>query len=192
MEQMTTTIGGQSIPTPMPVPLGRQSVTLVEKDRFYVTENNSWEIEVRGLDGALRRLVRARVPAAPITPEDAAAHRKEQLDQMEALPMMKNIPVALKEQLRARIEQARYPATRPFFSQLVADAAGNIWAREVAAPGDKTQHFAVVDSSGRFLGRVTMPTGFRLSSVGADAVYGVWKDLDDMEHVRAYRLTRAP
>ena len=178
--------------TPSPVPLGRQSVTLVHGDRFYLAQNNRWEIEVRSLDGALKRLVRAEVAAAPVTPGDAAANRKELLEQMDAQPMLKNLPAAFKDQLRSRIEQAKYPATRPFFGLLLGDEQGNLWAQEVAAPGDKTQRYAVVDSSGRFLGRVTLPTGFRLSAIGAGMLYGVWKDEDDLEHVRGYRLSRAP
>jgi hypothetical protein len=48
----------------------------------------------------------------------------------------------------------------------------------------------VFDESGGLLGRVTMPEDFRAASIGADAVYGVWKDEDDVEHVRAYRLRK--
>jgi hypothetical protein len=191
-EQMTMSMGGQSFSAPMPVPLGRQSVTAAEGDLFYLAQNTAWEIEVRGPDGRLVRLIRLQAEARPLTPDGIAAHRKAQLDQIEAMPAMRGMPPALKTQLTARIEQAKYPATLPFVSSLLVDSEGHLWAQEVPPPGDETATFAVFDPSGRLLGRVTMPEDFRVGSIGADGVYGVWKDADDVEHLRAYRLRKGP
>src|SRR5688572_205199 len=191
-EQMTISMGGQSFSAPMPVPLGRQSVTAAQGDRFYVAQNDTWEIEVRSLDGTLVRLIRIKAGPMPLTPDDIEAHRKDQLEQMEAMPAMRSMAPAFKTQLTARIEQAKYPATLPFLSSLLIDSEGHLWAQEVPPPRIKRTTYAVFDESGRLLGRVTMPADFRLASVGADAVYGVWKDADDLEHVRAYRLRKGP
>ena len=190
MEQMAMSMGGQSFSAPMPVPLGRQSVTAAQGDQFYLAQNDAWEIEVRGLDGRLVRLIRIKTNPRPLTPADIAAHRKAQLDQIEAIPAMRSMPPAFKAQLTARIEQAKYPATLPFVSSLLVDSEGHLWAQEVPPPGEERATYAVFDPSGRFLGRVTMPGDFRAASIGADAVYGVWKDADDVEHVRAYRLRK--
>ncbi len=192
MEQMTMTMGTQSFSAPTPVPLGRQSVAVAHGDRFYLAQNNAWEIEVRRLDGKLIRLIRVATRPVPITPEDITAHRKAQLKQIESIPMMRNMPAAIKSQITARIEQAKYPATLPFLSALLIDAEGNIWAHEVQPPRMESSIFAVVESSGRLLGRVTMPADFRAASIGADAVYGVWTDADDVQHVRAYPLRKGP
>ena len=189
-EQMTMSMGGQSFSAPMPVPLGRQSVTAAEGDRFYLARNDAWEIEVRGLDGKLVRLIRVKADSRPLTPDLIAAHRKAQLDQIEAMPAMRSMPPAFKTQLTARIEQARYPAALPFVSSLLVDSEGRLWAQEVAPPGIETATYAVFDESGQLLGRVTMPEDFRVASITADAVYGVGKDADDVEHVRAYRLRK--
>ena len=190
MEQMAMSMGGQSFSAPMPVPLGRQSVTAAQGDRFYLAQNTAWEIEVRQLDGNLVRLIRIKTDPRPLTPADIAAHRKAQLDQIEAIPAMRSMPPAFKTQLTARIEQARYPAALPFVSSLLVDSEGHLWAQEVPPPGEERATYAVFDQSGQFLGRVTMPEDFRAASIGADAVYGVWKDADDVEHVRAYRLRK--
>ena len=192
MEQMAMSMGGQSFSAPMAVPLGRQSVTAAQGDRFYLAQNDAWEIEVRDLDGKLVRLIRLRATARPLTPELIAAHRKAQLEQIEGMPAMRSMPPAFKTQLTARIEQAKYPATLPFVSAMLVDSEGHLWAQEVPPPGDETATYAVFDESGRLLGRVTMPEDFRVGSVGADAVYGVWKDADDVEHVRGYRLRKGP
>lgn len=192
MEQMTVTFGKISMPAPSPVPLGRQFVGAARGDRFFLSINNAWEIEVRGLDGSLKRLIRAAVTPTSITPNDVAASRKELRDQLESQPMMRSVPEAIKKQLTARIDQANYPTSFAFFSAMMADQDGNLWAQEVSSSIDKIQRYAVIDSSGRFLGRVTMPANFRASSVGTDAVYGVWKTADDVERVRAYPLRKGP
>jgi hypothetical protein len=188
MEQVTMAMGGQSFSAPMPVPLGRQSVTAAQGDRFYLAKNDAWEIEVRELDGRLVRLIRIKAGPKRLTPDEIETHRKAQLDQIDAMPAMRSLPPALKTQLTARIEQAKYPATLPFVSSLLVDSQGHLWAQEVPPPSIKRTTYAVFDESGRLLGRVIMPADFRIASVGADAVYGVWKDADDVEHVRAYRL----
>ncbi len=192
MEQMTVSFGGQSMAAPSPVPLGRQFVATARGDRFYVGTNNAWEIEVRGLDGSLKRLIRAAEKPATITEKDVAANREELRAQMEGQPMMRSVPEPIKKQLTARIDQAKYPATFAFFAGLLADPEGNLWAQQVSSGADKIQRYTVIDSTGRFLGRVTMPSGFRATSIGAAAVYGVWKDADDVEHVRAYPLRKGP
>lgn len=192
MEQMTLSMGGQSFSAPTPVPLGRQSVSAAHGDRFYLAQNSAWEIEVRQLDGKLLRLIRLKADPRPLTPADIAMHRKAQLDQVEAIPMMRSMPPALKAQLTARIEQAKYPAALPFVAALLIDSEGNVWAQEVTAPGVKVAGYAVFDGGGRMLGRVVMPADFRVSSIGADAIFGVWKDTDDVEHVRAYPLRKGP
>jgi hypothetical protein len=77
MEQMTITMGTQSMAAPSPVPLGKQFVGAARGDRIYVGLNNAWEIEVHGFDGSLKRLIRTNVKPAAITSADAEANRKE-------------------------------------------------------------------------------------------------------------------
>ncbi len=190
METMTITIGSQSMAAPQPVPLGRQSVNAVSAGRFYLAQNNSWEIEVRTLDGKLASLFRITAKPTPITAADVAVHRKEQLEAMEAQPMMRNIPEAIKNQITARVREANYPATLPFLSALHIDQDGNLWANEVVRPGVEESRFAVLDPTGQLLGRVLLPARFRLTAIGADRVYGVWKDPEDVEHVRVYPLRK--
>lgn len=190
METMTLTIGTQSMATPQPVPLGRQSVNAASGTRFYVAENNAWEIQVRGFDGALQSLIRVAAQPTPITPEDAEAHRKEQMEALEAQPAIRNLPDAVKSQVTARVRDAKYPETLPFLSALYLDPEGNLWATEVTRPGTTESRMAVIDSTGQLLGRVTLPARFRLTAIGSDRVYGVWKDADDVEHVRVYPLRK--
>lgn len=191
MEQLTLHVAQQEISSPSPVPLGKQTVVLLDRNRLVVAQNNAWELELRSAaDGRLRKLARAPIKAARLTPSDVAANRKEQLRSLEGTPMFRGIPEAIKTQLRGRIEQVNYPATLPFFSSLLADPSGNIWAEEAAAPTRKAKRFVVVDSTGRWLGTVEFPRDFRPTVITEGAVYGVWKDENDVEHVRGYRLNK--
>ena len=190
MEQITMTFGPQSVSAPTPVPLGKQTAVAVGKSRLFVVQNNAWEVEIRGLDGALQVLARSPAKAASITPSDVSAHRKEQLEAMEALPQIRGMPEAIKKQFTARISEAKYPPTFPFFASVLTDEDGNLWAQEAVSPTVKAQRYAVVDSTGRWLGIVTMPAEFRATYIASDAVYGVWKDDEGVEHLRGYPLRK--
>jgi hypothetical protein len=60
----------------------------------------------------------------------------------------------------------------------------------VVRPGVEESRFAVLDPTGQLLGRVLLPARFKLTAIGADRVYGVWKDPEDVEHVRVYPLRK--
>ena len=189
METMTISAAGQSVATPQPVQLGKNTITLAAGDRFYVAQNNAWEVEIRSLDGSLRRLIRVAVPPRPLTPDQVAAHRKRTIEAFEAIPMLKNMPQIL-DQMRKRVEEAVYPETYPFIEGLLAGPDGTLWVQEVQNVGSESSPLAVIDSAGALLGRVTMPAKFRATAIGADRVYGVWKDEDEVPRVRVYRLQK--
>ncbi len=190
MEQMILAVGGRSISAPTPVPLGRQTHTYVREGRLFVARNNGWEVEVRGADGVLRSFIRASARPRAITAKDIEKNRKEQLDALEGQPMIRNLPEALKTQMKQRIEQAKYPASFPFIVALLGDPAGNLWVQEPTGAGEERSLWAVVDSTGRLLGRVRTPAHFRPTFIGLDAVFGVWRDPDEVQHVRGYPLRK--
>jgi hypothetical protein len=189
MEQISMTMGAQSFSAPDVVPLGRASIGVAAGNRFYLAQNNAWEVEVRDLGGRVRRLIRLSRHPVQITEEHIAAHRKARVEQLEAIPMLKNLP-AVKAQMQTRIDQAKYPATFPFIAGLIVDPKGDLWVEEVQAPGVETSVFTVLDSEGVLLGQVTMPERFRAVAVGTDVVYGVWRDQDDVPHIRGYPLRK--
>jgi len=190
MEQMTMTFGGQSMSTPTEVPLGGRTVAVAGAERIYVAQNLSWEIEIRGLDGKLVALARAPLPATQITPSDITADRKFRLEMIEGLPQMRGVPDVIKNQVTARVNEAKYPDMLPFFSNLLVDEAGNVWAQLGASPATQTQRWVILDSGGRWLGTLDMPEDFTPAFVTDAAVFGVWRDPDGVEHVRGYALMK--
>ena len=190
MEQMSLNFAGQTFSSPAVVPLGRTTSTAVHGERLYVAQNDHYEIAVRDQTGRLERLIRVAAEPAPITEEDKTAHRREQLEQMEGAPGMGMVPEQLKAQMRTRVEQASYPATFPFVAELHPDPDGNLWVEEVQRPGGETRRYAVFDPEGVLLGRVILPPRFRPTWVGRDEIVGVWRDADDVEHVRVYPIRK--
>lgn len=190
MVQSVLTFAGQTVPTPNPVPLGRQTVVGVSGRAVFVATNDAWEIQERSSSGRLVRLVRLAAPDVPVTDEDVATHRAEQLELMEGLPELRNVPPDLKEQIVSRVRTTAYPSTFPYVVGLLTSPDGHLWVQEVTRPGDRRARFAVFDSTGAFLGRVRMPERFQPSRIGDAEVVGIWRDADDVEHVRVYPIDR--
>lgn len=190
MTRMSITVNGQTVPAPTPVPLGKVTVTAVAGDRIYLAQNTSWEIEARNPDGSLRRLIRVAAPAAPVTAADIAAHKKEQIDLMEATPQFRGLPEQFKTQFMDRINSAAYPETRPWIVAMFPVPDGSLWVEEVVAPGSERRQYAIIAADGALQGRITAPPRFRVMAVYPDEVIGVWKDPDDLERVRAYPIVR--
>ena len=91
----------------------------------------------------------------------------------------------------------------PPTSTIRSDAAGNIWVRIydyheafVTAGPSRIQttrvpsQWDVFDPAGAWLCTVEMPASFTPLEIGVDYVAGVWRDDDDVEHARLYRLTK--
>ncbi len=87
--------------------------------------------------------------------------------------------------------------TLPAFQTLHVDQRGNLWVEhtrlsnypERELDNTEQQTWTVFDSSGALLGDVTTPAGLAISQIGNGWILGVWKDSDDVEHVKLYRLT---
>jgi hypothetical protein len=191
MGQMTLTFGGRSFPSPSPVPLGRMTVVAARGAAVFVATNQTWEIEEHGTDGSLVRIIRLAVTPVAITEADIETHREEQLELVEGLPELRAVPSDLKKQITDRMKTTKYPATLPFIAGMLTGSDGSLWVQEVVRPGEPRQQYAVFDSTGGFLGRVRVPARFQPTMIGPSEMIGVWKDADDVEHVRAYPIRRA-
>lgn len=190
MEQMTMNFGGQSFNAPSPVPLGRNTVNTVAADAFLVAKNDAWEIEVYSSEGRLTRLIRVRADPRPITPEDVTAHRRETRQQIEDQPMLRGMPEMIRKQMFDRVDNAEYPETFPFIASILATIDGTLWVQEQVKPGNEQRVMVVIDSTGRFLGRVTLPLRFQATYADHEVVVGIWKDDEDVEHARVYAIRR--
>ncbi|MDX2262526.1 MAG: hypothetical protein SFU84_12615 [Gemmatimonadales bacterium] len=112
-----------------------------------------------------------------------------------------------RRQLEARIAETlrtlRLADRMPVFNRMIVADDGHLWVERYnsghvmpncrrpctptpAVPGE----WDVFDGGGRWLGTVRMPQRFAPLDIGARHVTGVWRDEDDVEHVRIHELVR--
>ena len=90
------------------------------------------------------------------------------------------------------LESLPRPDEKPAYQRMIVDAEGNVWAGEFLglARRDEVQKWHVWDSSGVWQGTVDTPARFELMRVGADEVFGVRRDMNDVEHPQVLRLVK--
>jgi hypothetical protein len=190
MSGIKLTFGQQTIGMPSPILLGRQAVIAAGGDRVYVAENDRWEVKQLTPEGTLRRLIRIAAQPLQFTEAEIAALRQDQLDEFEGNPQVRGLPEVLRTQILDQVKASPVSPHPPWISSMVATADGHLWVDEVVSSNALPRSLVVIDSTGTFPGRVTAPPRFRLGAVLSDRVIGVWRDADDVEHVRVYRLVK--
>lgn len=94
--------------------------------------------------------------------------------------------------IRDLLDRLPIPNEKPAYQSMLLDAEGNVWAGEFLglARRYEPQDWYVWDSSGAWLGVVETPARFELMRVGAGEVFGVRRDLNDVEHPQVLRLVK--
>lgn len=163
------------------VPFAHASSHAMRDDRLYIGDQDTYQVGEYRPDGRLVSLI--RIPDLDLTLRDA------------------DVDAALRKALAAAPEQARpgiralwssyaMPATKPAYSRLVVDAAGDLWIGEYARRPATARQWRVFDPEGRWLGVVTVPPDFRITWIDEAGVLGVVRDSLDVERVSLYRLNR--
>lgn len=163
---------------------GRESYIATASDRIYAGDNDRYEIQVLGPDGALSRLIRRSVEPVPVQPGDLDAEREARLAAISGAP--RPAIAGMSAALRA----IPHRETLPAFARLTSDAEGNLWVEESRPPGDDQPRWSVFDTDGRWLGAVETPPGLRILQIGPDFLLGTWKDDLDVQYVRLHSLRK--
>lgn len=156
-------------------------------DRLYVGFPETFEIASYSSDGRLTRLVRRAWTPVPVDQPARDAFIERTYGEL---------PPPVKERYTSVLTFADH---HPAYDELIADAEGNVWARAPRvdveglasreAPPAPMQ-WSVFDSTGAWLGDVTVPAGLQPSEIGTDFVLGVWRDDDGVSYVRMHRLVK--
>ncbi len=188
MESLPLTMGGETVNLPNPVPFGKNTVIGAGAPGVYLARNDRFEVEVLSGDGSLRRLIRVQDDPAPITDGEAEIHRESLREQMQT-SALDRLPAAMKQSFLDRIDKATYPATYPWVEAIIPGENGTIWVQSVQRPGADAREYVVFDSAGALVDRLLMPPGVRVLAVDLSRILGLWKDEDDVEHLRVYQIT---
>lgn len=154
--------------------------------RLFVGTNATNEILLY-LDGALRRVIRNATPAEPVTEE----HRAQFLREREASFQRSTASEELRNIWRANLlRNARYADVFPFHDRLMIGDDGALWVEMWRRYDDEGRRFVLYDTTGRAIARAEFPERTRPLQVGPEYLVGMWRDPDDVPHVRVWRIRR--
>lgn len=165
------------------LPFGKDLHVLVHGSRVYVGTADGPEVLVLGTNARVERVVRWPAASVPVTPADIEAYTEAA--SQEFGPGQEE----RRERFLLRLKQTPFPKWKPAYAGLLAGPEGSIWIRRYTEPDRSAPtDFEVFDSTGRWLGGVRMPSGYDPTRITPSAVVGTWRDENEVQHVRVYRL----
>jgi hypothetical protein len=151
--------------------------------RVAIVLNPEYSIEVWTLDGRLERVVRRH----------GARRKPSERERTEADAQVSRWAAGDEALLNRFLAEMEVPDSIPAAYDLKLGAEGDIWVlREGTLQSQPEALYDVFDASGRFLGEMRFPRGFRVREVGVDYVLGVRRDEFDVPFVEMYSLDRRP
>jgi hypothetical protein len=168
-------------------PIGSLTTT---REKIYYSYPDGWNIEVRSPDGTLIELIRRSYTPVTVTAAHEAAAKSIYARQLASLegPRLERI-----------LQSMRFAPVMTVHNRMLVDPTGALWVNESDADAilDQTasilgagRWWSVFSPEGRWLGRVRMPDGLTVLSIGRDNVAGIRRDELDVEHVQLYELSR--
>lgn len=169
-------------------PFGRRTVIAAGDSTFFVATQDSYEIRSYHQTGGLRSILRRRVP--PRRVDDAARARWRQ-QHAERLERLKGRPVP--PEVTQVAEYDRLPEAFPALGELALDRSGRLWVEDYRPfpAEDSVTTWTVFGPTGALEARATLPN-LQILEIGAEHLVGVWRDQDEVPHVRVYRIVRRP
>jgi hypothetical protein len=84
------------------------------------------------------------------------------------------------------------PDDVPGFSDVRVAEDGHLWVRawQPSWETHATTDWRVFDGDGRLVARIPLPATLQPTQIGSDFVLGIWRDPQEVEHVRLYALER--
>lgn len=165
------------------LPFGRMLALGTGNDRLHVGTADRYEIASYDSAGRLTRLVRRAGAPIPVTDADIVAVKQQMLEGFR--PGAE----AQRDRLKETLEGMTFHSTKPAYDGFIVADDGSLWvARYVTPATGLPARYDVFDADGQWLGHVTFPPRFALHHAGPGYALGVWRDPDDVEYVRLYRL----
>jgi 6-bladed beta-propeller len=164
------------------VPLLRSFVLAVWRNRVVAGVTERVDLQVYRSGKGVERIIRIRLPGQSVT----RILLERDVDRRMADQGLGSD--ARSGELRRTALDAPHPELVPAIDTLVIAANGDLWLREYVVTPEQPSRWVVTDSTGRFKAFALGPARFAPSWIGADRAIGLWKDGDDVVHLRAYRL----
>ena len=161
---------------------GRFSASAVGGGYLFVTDGGRFSVRAYDASGSLARTIGRELRPQRVT--DADFEEYVSFRQQFAQNMSRS-------DLRSLLSNIPRAEFKPFVSRLLVDDQKNLWVehwtvRRHLGPGT----WSIFSPSGRLLAEVTLPRGFRPSTVRRDVVAGVQYDDDGVEGIQLLRMRR--
>ena len=183
-EVMTVALGGNLLGARFPFSV--HPVWTSDGERVFYGPADRHEVHIFGAAGQLERIVRWSASLEPISEHEWTRYDEWREAEIEEDPAGSLMPT-----------RADHPSElRPTYSDLLIDDEGNLWLQRYDDPflahytEPEPQRWSVFDQEGRWLGELTMPPRFSLSSVARGFAIGVARDQLDLETIRFLRLRK--
>jgi hypothetical protein len=165
---------------------GPRAHEAVHDSTVYFGTAESYEIRRYSMRGELRGIVRRSRPNAATTAADIKAFQEES---RRTIPAEGNDP-SRRAVLEQRLAGMRFAPTFPAYYYLQVDQPGNLWVQEYSTLIGEGRVWSVFDTADVYLGDIELPERFRVFQIGDDWVLGQWRDADEVEHLRLYRIMK--
>ncbi len=163
-------------------PFGKRLTVRTRDTSVYIGSADTHELTVLGSNRRVRSSLRWFGSLVNVTPQTIDTY---------ITATVADAPVGRRAAETAMLRRAPFPATMPAYAGFIVADDGTIWVERYLARGQGERHtFDVLDTSGATLRSVEMPARFSPSQVTRDRIIGLWRDGDDVVHVRVYRLVR--
>jgi hypothetical protein len=167
-----------------PLPLGKQPVIAIGRNRAYIGTADSFAIEVYGMDG--RRTGTILKSGIDLQTTRADIEHFLMVDTAGKPEDSKT------RTMKRYATSVTYPKTIPAYSALVVDSDDNLWVERYPRAAETAAHWVVFAPTGVEIARVDLPSNFNVAEIGRDFVLGVSIELPDgVHHVKEFRLRRA-
>jgi hypothetical protein len=163
-----------------PQPFGPSGLVAVGPGVVWIGDNSTPTIIGYDSTATPVRRVTVPFPSRPIDRRAVAARRDRELaaSRTPAVQALVNAKYAL------------VPSVAPYFRGLKIAPDGSLWITNSVQFDSEQSEVAVLSQEGSLLARLRLPPRFRIVQVDPDVVTGVYRDEDDVESVRVYRIRR--
>jgi hypothetical protein len=182
--------GGQTLLGYGSVTFGKDTRLGHDGRRLFIGTNATNEVQLYE-GGELRRVIRDATPAEPVTEE----HRAQFMREREASFQRSNVSEQIRAIWRDNLQKnARFAEVFPYHDRLMIGDDGSLWVEMWRRYEDEGRRFVVYDTAGRAIARAEFPDRVRPLQVGPEFLVGMWRDPDDVPHLRVWRVgeQRAP
>jgi len=165
---------------------GRRGIVATAPSGVLTGTGDHFELTLRHPDGTPVRTIGRRHSPTAASASVIEAYRQQLVNTSDLAtidPMMAQVQRRLFAELPHR-------DTLPAITRALVDGRGNVWMEEFRIDEKATGTWSVFDPGGRWLGQVQTPAGVKVLSISHNAVLGLTKDEDDIEHVVVYPLLR--